>query len=409
VSEDVQGCSRRQFLLGAGAAGVGTLLAGRAAAHPQTAADDTPRKLSEKVPVRTFGRSGRQVSILSLGGGFDIAASQLLVRQAVQWGVTCWDTAESYPSGSETGIGKYFASYPEDREKIFLVTKSGQRSPDGLSSLLKQSLERMNTDYIDLYCIHSLVAVGELDGNVRRWAEKAKAEKKIRLFGFSTHMNMEELLRGAAKLGWIDGIMMTYNFRNMHSAAMQEAVAACVDAGIGLTAMKTQARGSWFDWTQGPPADRELSRQLRQKGWSEQQAKLKAVWQNPHIASICSHMNSMSLLKANVEAAVDPTTLSSADMKLLREYACETARQYCMGCGKCEATFTARLPVRDIMRYHMYCREYGHADWAREHFAAIPTNVREHLASADFRAAEARCPQGMPIGRLMREALESYT
>ena len=266
----------------------------------------------------------------------------------------------------------------------------------------------MNTNYVDLFFFHSVQSIEVLDDNVRRWAEKAKVEKKIHLFGFSTHSNMASVMLEAAKLDWVDGIMMSCNFRNMHSTAMQEALTACVKAGIGLTAMKTQARGSWFDWTQGPPADRELSRQLRQKGWSEQQAKLKAVWQNPHIASICSQMNSMSLLKANVEAAVDPTTLSSADMNLLQKYACETARQYCMGCGQCEATRTAELPVRDIMRYHMYCREYGHADWAREHFAAIPARVREQLASTDFRAAEARCPQGMPIGQLMREALESY-
>jgi uncharacterized protein len=153
---------------------------------------------------------------------------------------------------------------------------------------------------------------------------------------------------------------------------------------------------------------RKLHEQFRQKGWSEEQAKLKAVWHNPYIASICSQMDSMRLLKANVEAAVDPTPLSSADLNLLREYARETASRYCMGCGKCEATLTAGLPVRDIMRYHMYCRDYGHADWAREHFATIPTRVRDRLAAADFSAAESRCPQQMPIGQLMREALESY-
>jgi uncharacterized protein len=385
---------------------VGSLLAGQAAALPQTAADETPRKRAEKVPLRSFGRSGRQVSILSLGGMFDLAANQLLLRQAVTWGVTYWDTADCYHSGSESGIGKYFARYPEDREKIFLVTKSDERSPDGLSGLLNRSLERMNTDYIDLYFIHGLRAVDELDDKVRRWAEKAKAEKKIRLFGFSTHRNMEEQLRAAARLDWIDGIMMTYNFRNMHTTAMQEAVAACVETGIGLTAMKTQARGSGYDVMQAPPAARELGIQLRQKGWSEEQAKLKAVWQNPHIASICSQMDSMRLLKANVEAAVDPTHLSSAQVDLLKQYAGETARLYCAGCGACEAVLSAGLPVSDIMRYHMYCRDYGHADWARQHFATIPARVREQLATADFSAAEARCPQGMPIGRLMREALD---
>jgi trehalose-6-phosphatase len=49
---------------------------------------------------------------------------------------------------------------------------------------------------------------------------------------------METLLSQAPGLGYIDGIMMTYNYRNMHAAEMKAAVAACVQAGIGLTAMK---------------------------------------------------------------------------------------------------------------------------------------------------------------------------
>jgi predicted aldo/keto reductase-like oxidoreductase len=405
---DKKGCSRRQFLVRAGAVGVGSLLASQAGMLSPADAKEPPQNLSGGVPTRAFGKSGRQVSILSLGGMFDLAANQLMLRQAIQWGVTYWDTAESYHSGSEAGIGKYFERNPQDREKIFLVTKSYERSAEGFTGPLSRSLERMKTDYVDLYFLHSVRSIEDLNDNIRRWAEKAKAEKKIRLFGFSTHRNMEKLLRDAAKLDWIDGIMMTYNFRNMHTTEMQESVAACVEAGIGLTAMKTQARGSWFDWSETNPAAQELNRQFRKKGWSEEQAKLKAVWQNPHIASICSQMDSMRLLKANVEAALDPTPLSSEQIDLLKEYACATAHQYCIGCGTCEATLAAGLPISDIMRYHMYCRDYGHADWARQHFAAIAAPTRARLAAADFSAAEARCPQGMPIGRLMREALEDY-
>lgn len=411
MSEHQQGWSRRQFIVRAGAAGVGSLLAGRAAARPQAVETAMPAKpkAAARVPTRPFGKSGRQVSILALGGMFDIAANQLMLRQAIHWGITYWDTADCYHSGSEAGIGKFFARFAQDREKIFLVTKSDERSPDGLDRLLNRSLQRMHTSYIDLYFIHGMSHIDELDDGVRRWAEKAKADGRIRLFGFSTHRNMAQLLREAAKLGWIDGIMMSYNFRNMSSADMQAAMADCVQAGIGLTAMKTQAGGSWFDWSKSQRKASELAEQFRKKGWSEEQAKLKAVWQNPHIASICSQMDSMRLLKANMEAAVDPAPLSTGEVRLLQEYACATADQYCIGCGACESVLAAGVPIGDIMRYHMYCRSYGRADWAREKFAAVSGQIREQMAVADFTAAEARCPQGMPIARLMREALEEYS
>jgi hypothetical protein len=404
------GCSRRHFLKTASAAGVGALIARTAGAAMPQSQPAAPQAAEINVPTRAFGKSGRQVSILSLGGMFDIGANQLMLRQAVQWGVTYWDTADCYEKGgSETGFGKYFAKYPQDREKIFLVSKSDERNPDGMSKLLERSLERLNTPYIDLYFIHGMKTIDELSDQTRQWVEKKKAEGKIRLFGFSTHRNMEALLQGAAKLGWIDGIMLSYNFRNMRTEAMQAAVAACVQAGIGLTAMKTQAKDSWYDWSKSTAEGKALAEQFRKKGWTEEQAKLKAVWQNPRIASICSQMDSMRLLKANVDAAIDPTPLTAEEVHLFEQYACATGSHYCTGCGHiCEAVLSAQIPVSDVMRYHMYCRGYGRADWAREQLSTLPETLRQQMREVDYSAAEARCPQRMPIGRLMREALEFY-
>ena len=113
-----------------------------------------------------------------------------------------------------------------------------------MSNDLATSLKRMNTDYIDLFFVHAIRDADTMDSAMRQWADEQKAKGKIRLFGFSTHANMERCLLDAARLDWIDGIMMTYNFRLMHTEKMKAAVNACVDAGIGLTAMKTQGGGA---------------------------------------------------------------------------------------------------------------------------------------------------------------------
>ncbi|GAJ09915.1 unnamed protein product [marine sediment metagenome] len=57
------------------------------------------------------------------------------------------------------------------------------------------------------------------------------------------------------------------------------------------------------------------------------------------------------------------------------------------------------------MRYLMYYNSYGAQDRARELFAQIPRKVRSRLLSTDYSTAEAHCPQGMPIGKLMAEAV----
>ena len=99
-----------------------------------------------------------------------------MLKQAINWGVTYWDTAHSYGGGrSEKGIGKYFAKYPQDRQKIFLVTKSGAWSIKGMTRELDESLERMKTDYVDLFFVHAISSISEMDADTRAWADKAKA------------------------------------------------------------------------------------------------------------------------------------------------------------------------------------------------------------------------------------------
>ena len=110
MTTEKSGIKRRQFLQVLGAAGVGSMVGAVTGPTVADAAD-------MQVDTRPFGRTGVQVPILSLGTMFDTGANQLLLRQAVKWGVTYWDTAQYYNRwGSEPGIGKYLGKYPEDRK-----------------------------------------------------------------------------------------------------------------------------------------------------------------------------------------------------------------------------------------------------------------------------------------------------
>jgi len=354
------------------------------------------------MPKRKLGKTGAEVSILCLGGMFDTVNNQLLLRQALNWGVTYWDTAEGYGNGlSEEGFGRFFTRYPETRKDIFLVTKFRPSPPDKLSEALDKGLKRLHTDYVDVFFTHGISDFNQITG-VRDWAEQMKKAGKIKFFGFSTHTNMEDCLLAASKSGWIDSVMFTYNFRFMNAPKMKEAVDACVQAGIGLTSFKTQAGGQ-------VKADSETEFKLVQKflerGFTDKQAKLKAVWENPQIASICSQMPSMALLSQNAAAAVNKTRLSSLDREELSRYAQASSAGYCAGCTRiCESAITEPVPVGRVMRYLMYCRNYGNRDFARSRFQSLPAQTRAVMAQVDYTAAEQRCPQRMPIGRLMREA-----
>ena len=198
--------SRRKFFKLAGAAGFGSILA------PMDKFAHASNKLESAmagsliVPTRPFGKTGVNVSMLALGGSQDLMSKQLLLRQAIKMGVTYWDTAYRYEGGnSEKAIGKYFSRYPEDRKKVFLVTKMPSSIPQKMSKYLHTSLERLNTSYIDLLFIHAVSDVkDEINHETKKWVEAAKAKGKVLFFGFSTHKNMAQCLTDGAKLGWIE-------------------------------------------------------------------------------------------------------------------------------------------------------------------------------------------------------------
>jgi len=402
--------SRRDFIKTAGAISLGSSLLPLGAA-PASAGASTLNSEKMIVPKRPFGKTGVEVSILSLGGVLGMS-DQLMFRQAIKMGVNYWDTADSYGWGkNEKAIGKYFSRFPDDRKKVFLVTKSGSSDPQKLTGKMNQSLERMHTSYIDLYFLHHVDDVKDrLTDDVRVWAEQAKAEGKIRLFGFSAHKNMEKSMLAAAELGWIDGIMMSYNYRLLVKKEMKRAVDACVKAGIGLTAMKTQASFSAnFYASIGSETDDALKMtdNMLEKGYTAEQAKLRAVWENPNIASICSAMPNMTILQANVAAALNRKNLSVGDKQRLKRYARRTASGYCTGCADiCDSCVDMDISISDIMRSLMYDHAYGKSELSAGYLKRMDTAARDRLLMTDFSKAEHHCPQNMPIAKLMQIASE---
>ncbi|MFI5354050.1 MAG: aldo/keto reductase [Desulfobaccales bacterium] len=395
--------TRREFMKTVGLAGLAVAGSGVTGA---IAAPEPPAALAKAatVPKRQLGKTGVDVSILNLGCMIDTINNQLLLKQAVKWGVTFWDTAEHYGDTlSEEGIGRFFARNPEARKEIFLVTKL-QTKRGNLTERLDQCLKRMQTSYLDLFFIPALTGIDEMTPAIKDWAAEMKKAGKIKFVGFSTHTNMEDCLLGAAKLDWIDAVMFTYNFQVMHSPKMQEAVNACAKAGVGLVAMKSQA---------GRPGTPQIASETKlemvdrflKRGFTDKQAKLKVIWENPNIASICSQMPNLTILSANVAAARDQTKLAREEFDSLRQYALETKADYCAGCGKiCGEAVGGAVPVNEVMRCLMYHRYYGEPELARLTFAGLGEEVKQRLTEVDYSQAEQACPHGLAIADLMRQA-----
>ncbi len=400
---------RRNFLKTMGAAGLGSVLAcTKAMSGPNEPNVTEPNSKGKEqavkfpqVPRRKLGKTGVEVPCLALG--FGGAGEPIVLTKALEWGVSQWDTSLVASGGnSEKSIGEYISRNPQVRKELFIVSKeSKSQTAEDLEKCLQTSLNRMHTDYIDLYCgVYMMSEPAQLTDEVKKWAESAKKRKLIRFFGVSTHKNIGACLQAAAKAGWVDAVQTAYNFRLMQDGEMQGAVDACDKAGVGIIAMKTQAK------TAEGGDDKKLTEHFLKRGFTEGQAKIKAVLEDKRISSACVAMNNVAILTSNVAAVLDKTELSREDEDILKAYAQATCSGYCAGCADiCNSVLPNAPYVSDIMRYLTYHNSYGQHDAARELFAGVPENVKSQLLTIDYRPAEALCPQHLPIGKLIAEAV----
>jgi hypothetical protein len=143
------GLSRREFVKTVGLAGLA--VAGAGVPGAMAAPEPGAGAKTGTMPRRVLGKTGVSVPVLNLGGMFDTINNQLLIKQAMKWGVNYWDTAEAYGDGlSEDGFGRYLARNPGIRQDVFIVTKLVPQGGN-LTERLNKSLARLQTNYVDLF------------------------------------------------------------------------------------------------------------------------------------------------------------------------------------------------------------------------------------------------------------------
>jgi predicted aldo/keto reductase-like oxidoreductase len=226
-----------------------------------------------------------------------------------------------------------------------------------------------------------------------------KRSGKIRFCGLSCHDGrLPEVVEAAAKCGWIDQIMIQYNFRTMSADAVRRAVDAASKANLGIVAMKTQGGAGQF---KGGGGLSPKFNEFRAAGIKQEQAAIKAVFADERIHAVVSEMTNREQLRENSAATREPITPKQS--RLLEEHRQRTAHLYCHGCGHLCETAAKGVPVATVLRYLRYYEVYGKREQARALYQALPPEARD-LAMADLAAAEAACPHGLAVAQLVQIA-----
>lgn len=395
--------TRRQLLRKTGAVSGGLVLAeaalgGVAQSAWALAADAEGQALAKAMPRRVLGKTGRRIPILLQGGSMAWNTKwDPKFPESLRHGIDYFDCAWSYSGGTnEIALGS-FLKRTQRRDQLWITSKSNLHDPEGVERRLNESLGRLSTSHVDMYFLHGLDDPRKLDKALLTKVEQLKKQKKLSHFGFSCHHgNVVELLAAAARTPWIDTVMFRYNFRQYGNAELNRAIDACVKAGVGLIAMKTQGSAVSFE--------SEVQKFEQTGRWTKHQAVLKAVWADERLAAAVSEMDSLEKIRQNAEAARDPGKLGALDIEALRRYAAATRSLACDGCDHhCTQGLSRSIPVATLLRYLMYHDSYGKQAEARALYQALPDAARR-LEGVDFSSASRACPNGLDVAQLVERA-----
>ena len=205
-----------------------------------------------KIEKRSLGKTGEKLSMIGFGGIVVMNAtaeeSASRVKEAIDYGINYFDVAPSY-GNAEQMLGPALKPYRKD---VFLACKTGERKKEGARRELEQSLKNLKTDYFDLYQLHAVTSLEDVEtifdkGGAMETFLEAREEGKVRFLGFSAH-SVEAAM--ALMDGFdFDTILFPFNFATWYAGNFgPQVMDKAKSKGMGILALKAMA---WRPWEEG--------------------------------------------------------------------------------------------------------------------------------------------------------------
>ncbi len=338
----------------------------------------------------------------------DLATAML--HRAVDGGVNYVDTAWMYhEQSSETWLGR--ALQGGWRERVRLATKMpvwDVERPGDFDRILGVQLERLQTDHIDFYLLHSLDAdhwrcVVEQDQLAS--AERALADGRIGHLGFSFHGTPEDFETILAATDLWEFVQIQYNYMDEEYQAGRRGLETAAAKGLGVIVMEP-VRGGALAGSVPPQV---------QAVWDEAPVRrspaewaLQWVWNHPQVSFLLSGMSTMEQVEQNLRAAdaSRPSLLTAEELALVarvrdlyRELSpvpC-TACRYCMPCPQ-------GVDIPGVFELYNDAHMYGNL--ARQQMAYrdfLADGERADSCTACGECVE-KCPQGIAVPEWLERA-----
>lgn len=285
---------------------------------------------------KKLGVSDLQVSRIGIGCMSLSSANEkealAIIEEAMNLGINYFDTADLYEKGkNEEMLGKVIK---EKRDKVIIATKAGNEwRPDGsgwnwnpkkeyILKAAEQSLQRLQTDYIDLYQLHGGTIDDPIDETIDAF-ETLKQQGKIRYYGISSIR--PNVIREYVKRSSIVSVMMQYSLADRRP---EESVLQLLEENnIGVLARGTLAQGLLIDKpakeylghsAEAIAAAAQLVQDISVTHQTAAQTPLLYVLQQPAITTAITGVSKSQQLR-EIAATSDKNPLSDEAIERLKE------------------------------------------------------------------------------------------
>jgi aryl-alcohol dehydrogenase-like predicted oxidoreductase len=266
-----------------------------------------------EIPRRPLGRTGVQVSAIGLGGyhlgsAKDLGEARQIVDVAVDSGINFFDNAWDYHDGqSEAWLGDALKG---KRDRVVLMTKvcTHGRDKHTAMQMLEESLNRLQTDHLDVWQIHEVIYYNDPDlifrpNGAAEALVQAKKDGKVRFVGFTGHKDPAIHLKMLSYNFPFDTVQMPLNcFDASFRSFEQNVLPELTRRGIAPLGMKSMG-GSGEMVSSGAVTPAEA---------------LRYAMSLP-VAVTISGMESIPVLRQNLEIACGFKPMTAAEMQKLRD------------------------------------------------------------------------------------------
>jgi len=209
----------------------------------------TRNSVPGKIEKRSLGGTGEMLSMIGFGGIVvrDATPEEASdrVKEAIDYGINYFDVAPSY-GDAEVKLGPALEPF---RKNVFLACKTGKRTKNESRQELEQSLKNLRTDHFDLYQLHAVTNLKDVDtifapGGAIETFKEAKAEGKVRFLGFSAH-SVEAAMALMDRFDF-DSILFPVNYATWNAGNFgPQVLARAQEKKMGILALKAMAAGPW--------------------------------------------------------------------------------------------------------------------------------------------------------------------